>query len=155
MQDYKTITSKFSVAGALVPGDIAKFAEIGFRTIVSNLPDEEVTNGFTSILAKAEADKHGMRYIHMPANGATVTDMDVIDQFANVLADADQPIIAHCKTGTRSAILYGLVAARTTRPAVVLELLDDIGFDLDFLEEEFDDQWEIGANAITDMPAAA
>ncbi len=143
MQDFKEITQKFSVAGALAPGDIAKFSEMGFKTIVSNLPDEEVKNGFTAALAKAEAKAHGLRYIHMPANGATVTDLDVIERFANVLADANQPILAHCKTGTRSAILYGLVAARTTKPAIVLEQLDKIGFDLDFLEEEFDDQWEL------------
>lgn len=155
MQDYKAITPKFSVAGALVPGDIAKFAKMGFKTIISNLPDEEVKNAFTSNMAKSEAEAFGLRYIHMPANGATVTDPNVIDQFAGILADADQPIIAHCRTGTRSSILYGLVAARTTEPATVLKQLDDIGFDLDFLEEEFEDQWEIGARENVTLPVAA
>jgi len=155
MQDYKAITPQFSVAGALVPGDIAKFAKMGFKTIVGNLPDDEVKNAFTSAMAKTEALAFGLRYIHMPANGATVTDLNVINQFANVLADADQPVIAHCRTGTRSAILYGLVAARTTQPATVLKQLDDIGFDLDFLEEEFDDQYELGTITNVELPAAA
>lgn len=155
MQDYKSITPQFSVAGALVPGDIAKFAKMGFKTIISNLPDDEVKNTFTSNMAKSEAEAFGLRYIHMPANGATVTDLNVINQFASVLADADQPIIAHCRTGTRSAILYGLVAARTTEPATVLKQLDDTGFDLDFLEEEFEDQWETGTRENVSLPVAA
>ncbi len=153
MLDYKMITSRFSVAGAIESGDMAVFARMGFRTIISNLPDAEVTNGFTSDLARAQAIGCGLSYIHMPANGAIVSDPAVITQFSEVLAQADQPVLAHCKTGTRSAILFGLVSAREIRPAILLKQLDEVGFNLDFLEEEFEEQWQIGVGA--EIAAAA
>jgi len=143
MQDYKAITPQFSVAGILSSGDLAKFKAMGFLTLISNLPDEEVKNGFTSDKAKAEAETLGITYIHMPASGATVTDQDVVEKFANILENADKPVIAHCRSGTRSSILWSMVAARTTKPAKVIAHMEALGFELDFLEDEFEDQWQL------------
>lgn len=145
MQDFKTVTSDFSVAGILKSGDMEKIKSMGFTTVISNLPDEEVTNGFSSDIAKSEAHAAGLHYFHMPANGATVTDQDVVDKFADILATADQPILAHCKSGTRSAILWSMVASRSIHPDKVIADMEKIGFELDFLDDEFEEQWELAA----------
>lgn len=143
MQDYKAITSKFSVADALSSGDLEKLQAIGFSTIVNNLPDEEVTNGFTSSKARAEAEALGIGYIHLPVTGLTLGDQDIIDGFANILLDPQAPIFAHCKTGTRSAILWGLASSQSSEPGDVLRQLELAGFELDYLDDEFEEQWEI------------
>ncbi len=148
MEAYKAITDEFSVAGSLAKGDIEAIKSMGFLTIISNLPDEEVENGFTSAKAKSEADSVGITYIHMPANGASVTDLAVVEAFAQILATSNNPVLAHCKSGTRSAILFAQVNARSNHPKKVLKQLLEKGFDLDFLEEEFEDQWALFNNSV-------
>jgi sulfide:quinone oxidoreductase len=153
MQDHNAITQNFSVAGALSAGDLAKFKDLGVATVISNLPDEEVINGFTSDVARAEAEAVGIDYVYMPANGATVMDQKVIDQFADVLVNAEHPVVAHCKTGTRSAILWGMVSSQVTEPAQILKQLEAVGFEFDFLEDEFEEQWEAAIeNTATILP---
>lgn len=142
MQGFNAITSDFSVSGAISSGDMAKFKDLGISTVINNMPDSEVENGFTSEVAKAEAAAVGIGYIYMPANGASVMDQDVIDQFADVLLNARQPVIAHCKSGTRSAILWGMVSSQVTQPTDILDQLQSAGFEFDFLEDEFGEQWD-------------
>ena len=149
MQNFKTITPQFSVTGALSAGDMAKFKEFGFLTIISNLPDSEVENGFTSKEAGIEARALGLQFIHIPVRGADITDQENIDEFSDVLAKADQPVIAHCKTGTRAAILWGLVSAQNSQPALIQKQLMDSGFDVEFLEEEFEEQHQLASETIT------
>jgi sulfide:quinone oxidoreductase len=43
--------------------------------------------------------------------GASLSRADV-DAFAAVLATAPTPIVAHCRSGTRSALLWGLARMR-------------------------------------------
>ena len=151
MKDFVEISPEFSVSGALSSGDLKKFKAMGVSTIISNLPDEEVSNGFTSKKARAEADELDMGYIHMPANGATVMDQDVIDQFAAVLNEAKSPVVAHCKTGTRSAILWSMVASKTIRPEKIVDLMDKSGFKLDFLVDDFQEQWVLARENYTEI----
>lgn len=146
MQDFKAINTKFSVSGALASGDLAVLKSMGFKTIISNLPNEEVQNGFDSNQASAEAKSLGMTYIHMPANGATVTDNEIVDQFATILDTAAQPVFAHCKSGTRSAILYAMFLARTIETNTIINQMEKVGFELDFLEDEFEEQWNLNIN---------
>lgn len=156
MQDFKAISTQFSVSGALASGDLAVLKSMGFKTIINNLPDEEVQNGFDSNQASAEANDLGMTYIHMPANGATVTDNEIVDQFATILNTAAQPVFAHCKSGTRSAILYAMYRARSIETNTIIDQMESVGFDLDFLEDEFDEQWNSAVdNVEKTLPAAA
>jgi len=154
MQDYKAITSQFSVAGILSSGDPAIYKAMGFLTLISNLPDEEVKNGFDSRAARAEAEDAGIRYIHMPADGGTVTDHGVVEQFAQILMNAESPVIAHCRSGTRSAILWAMVSARTTEPSRIVTQMDRLGFEIDFLEDEFEDQWQMVQEKTSEKIAA-
>jgi uncharacterized protein (TIGR01244 family) len=142
MQNYQSITTDFSVAAALSSGDLAQIHAMGFSTVINNLPDEEVLNGFTSEVARAEAEALGLGYVHLPVSGVTISDQNIIDQFAKILSTSDQPVFSHCKTGTRSAILWGLASAQKTRPGQILSKLEDAGFEFDYLDDEFEEQWE-------------
>ncbi len=149
MQDYKAINSEFAVAGILSPVDLAKARTLGFSTIVNNLPDEEVANGFTSDIARQQAKSLGLDYIYLPVTGASLEEQENIDQFAQILSSTDLGVLAHCKTGTRSAILWGLASSQSSQPTEVLEQLESADFELDFLDDEFEEQWEIGLERST------
>ena len=100
-----------AAAGKLDRGDIEALAEAGVRTIVNNRPDDEDPGQFPAAEARRLAEAHGIAYHHIPITAATLTRADV-DAFAAVLASAAQPVVVHCRSGTRSTLLWSLVRMR-------------------------------------------
>ena len=100
-----------SVAGRLDRADIDALARAGVRTIVNNRPDGEDPGQLPAAEAKELAAAHGIAYHHIPITAATLMRADV-DAFAATLRDATQPVVAHCRSGTRSALLWALTRMR-------------------------------------------
>jgi uncharacterized protein (TIGR01244 family) len=100
-----------SVAGRLDRADIDALARAGVRTIVNNRPDDEDPGQLPAAEAKQLTAAHGIAYHHIPITAATLTRGDV-DAFAAILRDAAQPVVAHCRSGTRSALLWALTRIR-------------------------------------------
>ena len=100
-----------SVAGRLDRADIDALARAGVRTIVNNRPDGEDPGQLPAAEAKQLAAAHGIAYHHIPITAARLTRGDV-DAFAATLRDAAQPVVAHCRSGTRSALLWALTRMR-------------------------------------------
>jgi len=100
-----------SAAGKLDRADIESLAAAGVRTIVNNRPDGEDPGQLPADEARRVAEAHGIAYHHIPVTAATLTRADV-DAVAAVLAAAEQPIVLHCRSGTRSTLLWALVRLR-------------------------------------------
>jgi uncharacterized protein (TIGR01244 family) len=100
-----------SVAGRLDRADIAALAEAGIRTIVNNRPDGEDPGQLPAAEARRIAEAYGLAYHHIPITAASLARADV-DAFAAVLRDAPAPVVAHCRSGTRSALLWALARLR-------------------------------------------
>ena len=153
MHNYQAINNRFSVAGALGAADLEQAKKLGLSTIISNLPDEEVVNGFTSDNARAKAESLGLTYHHLPVTGASLNDQQNIDQFRTLVSQSSSPVLAHCKSGTRSALLWGLATSQSKQPSRVIKTLAAAHFEFDFLEDEFAEQQVIGlARTITTAP---
>jgi sulfide:quinone oxidoreductase len=100
-----------SAAGKLDRNDIEALARAGVRTIVNNRPDGEDPGQLPAAEARRLAEAHGIAYHHIPVTAATLSRADV-DAFASVLASAPQPVVVHCRSGTRSTLLWSLVRMR-------------------------------------------
>jgi uncharacterized protein (TIGR01244 family) len=100
-----------SVAGRLDRADIDALAGAGVRTISNNRPDGEDLGQLPAAEARRIAEAHGITYHHIPITTATLSRADVT-AFAAVLRHAPAPIVAHCRSGTRSALLWALVRLR-------------------------------------------
>ncbi|HEX3953223.1 MAG TPA: TIGR01244 family sulfur transferase [Stellaceae bacterium] len=100
-----------SAAGGLGRDDIEALAEAGVRTIVNNRPDEEDPGQLPAAEARRLAEAHGIAYHHIPVTGPTLSRADV-DAFAKVLAESPYPMVAHCRSGTRSTLLWSLTRLR-------------------------------------------
>lgn len=100
-----------SAAGKLDRADIEALAEAGVKTIVNNRPDGEDPGQLPAAEARRLAEAHGIAYHHIPMTAATLTRADV-DAFATVLGAAAPPIVAHCRSGTRSTLLWALTRMR-------------------------------------------
>ena len=100
-----------SVAGKIDRDDIDALAAAGVRTIVNNRPDDEDPGQLPAAEARRLAEAHGIAYHHIPVTAASLSLADV-EAFAAVLGSAPQPVVAHCRSGTRSALLWALARMR-------------------------------------------
>src|SRR5579884_4080484 len=103
--DLMPLAPGLSAAGRLDAADIDALAQSGVRTIINNRPDGEDPGQLSA------AEAHGIAYHHIPVTAASLMRADV-DAFAAVLKNAPQPIVAHCRSGTRSTLLWALTRLR-------------------------------------------
>jgi uncharacterized protein (TIGR01244 family) len=96
-----------SAAGALGPSDIEALAASGVRTLVNNRPDNEDPGQLPAAEARRLAEAQGIAYHHIPVTAASLSRADV-EAFAAVLRSASQPVVVHCRSGTRSTLLWAL-----------------------------------------------
>jgi uncharacterized protein (TIGR01244 family) len=108
-----------SAAGGLDRDNIEALAAVGVRTIINNRPDGEDPGQVPAEEARQVAAAHGIAYHHIPITAASLSGADV-DAFAAVLAAAPGPVVAHCRSGTRSALLWALVRLREGDDAAAL-----------------------------------
>src|ERR1700730_5665889 len=102
---------EFSVAGRLDRSDLEALAQAGVRTIINNRPDGEDPGQLPAAEARRIAELHGLVYLHIPITAATLSRADV-DAFAAALHNGQAPVVAHCRSGTRSALLWALSRMR-------------------------------------------
>ncbi len=100
-----------SVTGRLDRSDLDALARAGVRTIINNRPDGEDPGQLPAAEARRIAELHGLTYHHIPMTAATLSRSDV-DAFAAALRDAPAPLVAHCRSGTRSTLLWALSRMR-------------------------------------------
>lgn len=103
--------TQLSVAGRLDRTDIDALAGAGVRTIINNRPDGEDPGQLPAAEARRLSETHGISYHHIPITAATLSRADV-DAFAAALRDMPAPVVAHCRSGTRSALLWALTRLR-------------------------------------------
>lgn len=101
----------FSITGRLDRADIEALAEAGVRTIINNRPDGEDPGQLPAAEARKLAEAKGIAYHHIPITAASLSRGDV-DAFAATLREAAGPIVAHCRSGTRSTLLWALTRLR-------------------------------------------
>ncbi|HEX2764549.1 MAG TPA: TIGR01244 family sulfur transferase [Allosphingosinicella sp.] len=106
---------------------VAAAAAAGVRTIVNNRPDGEEPGQPGSAEIEAAAAAAGLAYRHIPVAGAFPADKVA----AMVDALRKGPVLAFCKSGTRSTYIWAL--ARAADGAQVEELVGKAaaaGYDL-------------------------
>lgn len=140
MAKFIQVTDNFAIAAQLAPEDFARAAQAGFRTIINNRPDGEEPAQLTASEGAREARAHGLRYEHIPATKHDLLTDPVVGQMATVVAASQGPVLAHCKSGQRSAVVWAAAAARQLPVAEVLQALKGAGIDGSFLRDELDRQ---------------
>ena len=106
MPAVQSLDADLSVAAQIGPADVAALARAGFRSIVNNRPDfEGGPDQPTADAIGAAAKAAGLAYAHLPV-GPAVQTADEIARFAELLRELPKPILAFCRSGTRSGKLY-------------------------------------------------
>ena len=104
------LSEDYFISGQVEPEHVAMLAEKGFKTILCNRPDGEEFRQPTAEEIAAAAEEHGMTFVHLPVLSSGVQPQNVED-FKAKFADLEAPILAYCRSGARSAMLFQLYDA--------------------------------------------
>ena len=100
------LDADLAVAPQLAPETMAEAAAAGFRSVVNNRPDfEGGPTQPTSAAMEAAARAAGLEYVHLPVAG-NYQSPEEIARFAELLVSLPKPILAFCRSGTRSGRLW-------------------------------------------------
>jgi uncharacterized protein (TIGR01244 family) len=112
---FRTLSPSFAVAPQIDARHVAAAAEQGFALIINNRPDGEepgAPQGADIAAAAAEAD---IGYVAIPVGSGGFGPLE-IDALALAIRECDGPILAYCRSGTRSTYLWALASARDGAP---------------------------------------
>jgi uncharacterized protein (TIGR01244 family) len=101
-------TPDFATAAQLSPADMAAVAALGFKTVVCNRPDFEYGAGQPETAdIEAAAAAAGLNYIFLPVIPGQITEAQAT-RMADIVKTEATPLLAFCRTGTRSLNLRQL-----------------------------------------------
>ena len=107
----RRIDDSISVAPQITPEDVAEIAAAGFTAIVNNRPDDEEGGQPEGDAIRAAAEAAGLSYTAIPITHAGFSG-NQIDAMVTALEAAGGPVLAYCRSGTRSCNLWALAQAR-------------------------------------------
>ncbi|MGH1557492.1 TIGR01244 family sulfur transferase [Caulobacter segnis] len=129
MSDFRRVTDSFSVSPQVTEADMAKAAAEGFVLVINNRPDGEDPGQPSSAAMEAAARAAGLDYLYAPVRGGPTPDQ--VEAVRAAVEAAGGPVLAFCRSGTRSIVTWsiGQAAAGEDRETLVNQGLQ-AGYDL-------------------------
>jgi uncharacterized protein (TIGR01244 family) len=106
MTEFRKVTEDFSVAPQIAADDLAQAKAQGFVLVINNRPDGEQPGQPTSAVMEAAARAAGLDYAHIPVTG--MPGPEQVEEVRLAIDDADGPVLAFCRSGTRSIITWSI-----------------------------------------------
>lgn len=127
--DIRKLTDELSVSPQLTPADIDWLKAEGFAAIVCNRPDGEAPDqpDFSALASAAQAA--GLKAVHIPVSAPPMPS-EAKAAFAEAMSTLPGPVLAYCRTGTRSAMLWALSQTGKRPAEEILSMAKDAGYDL-------------------------
>ncbi|MEP7300093.1 MAG: TIGR01244 family sulfur transferase [Caldimonas sp.] len=95
-----------TVAPQLAPEAMAEAAAAGFRSVINNRPDfEGGPSQPSSATIEAAARAAGLEYVWLPVASNFQSEAEIA-RFAELIETLPKPILAFCRSGTRSGRLW-------------------------------------------------
>ncbi|GAA5629026.1 beta-lactamase hydrolase-like protein [Brucella sp. NBRC 12953] len=124
------ISEKLSVSSQPDREELDRLERYGFKTLINNRPDHEEVDQPGNQAECDAAQKGGLSYAFIPVPMNSITEADV-RAFQNAVRKSDGPVLAHCKTGSRSLSLHLIGEVLDGRMSVedVVPFGHQLGFD--------------------------
>ena len=130
MSDFRRLNENVLVSPQLELEDIAAAAAAGVAMIVNNRPDGEDPYAPQGDAIEAAATAAGINYIAIPIGHSGFSEPQV-DAMIAALEQAEGPILAYCRSGTRSTLLWALAAAKQGEsPDTIARMAAQAGYDV-------------------------
>lgn len=127
--DIRQIVPGFSAAPQLEIFEMEAAAAAGYRTIICNRPDGEAPGQPEAAEMEAAAKAAGMGFHYLPVYPGGFTS-ELVEGLQAALAEAEAPVLAYCRSGTRSTMLWALAEAGKRPAEEIMAAGLQAGYDL-------------------------
>lgn len=125
----RKLTPELSVAAQIVASDIDAIRAAGFRAIICNRPDGEGADQPNFDEIDQAAKRVGLETRYLPAESGKVSDEEG-EKFGALMQELPKPVLAYCRTRTRSTTMWALSQARNRPMPEIVETAKSAGYDL-------------------------
>ncbi|MEN9926151.1 MAG: hypothetical protein RL268_2277 [Pseudomonadota bacterium] len=110
--------------------EVAEAARMGIGLIVNNRPEGESDDQVPGSEIESAARAAGLDYVAIPVTHAGFSEGQM-KAMAAALASTDKPVLAYCRSGTRSTLLWALAqASQGKQPDELAAAAAQAGYDL-------------------------
>lgn len=136
---FRTINDRLMVSPQIAIEDVATAKSLGVGLIVNNRPEGESADQTPGDAIAAAAAEAGIAYVAIPVThaGFSLNQVEALDVALREAGDA--PVLAYCRSGTRSTLLWALTMARGGMPpAQIAQAAAEAGYDVSPLQAQID-----------------
>lgn len=127
--DIRPVSPVFAVAPQFSPAEMQELAAQGFVAVMCNRPDGEEPGQPDAATMRAAAEAAGLAFHHVPVSGGAFPEA-AIEAFKAVRLGTKGPLLAYCRTGTRSITLDALANPEGKSSDTLLSGAAAAGYDL-------------------------
>ena len=127
---FRKLTDSIYASPQISLEDVAEAAKIGVTLIINNRPEGESDDQVPGPEIEAAARAAGIDYVAIPVTHAGFSEPQVV-AMAKALEGADGPVLAYCRSGTRSTLLWALSeAGQGGDPDALTNMAAKAGYDV-------------------------
>lgn len=127
---FRRLTDQLQVSPQIGLPDVADAAAQGVTLIVNNRPENEGDDQTPGAEIEAAARAAGLDYVAIPVTHAGFSEPQV-KAMAEALNSAKGPVLAYCRSGTRSTLLWALAeASQGGDPDALTNMAAKAGYDV-------------------------
>ena len=112
MADFRTLSDRVLASPQISPDDVVAARERGVALILNNRPDGEDPSAPQGDEIAKLAQEAGMNYRAIPIGHSGFSQVQV-DEMVEALESANGLVLAYCRSGTRSTLLWALAQAKS------------------------------------------
>ena len=127
--ELKILSADVAVSTQVLPADLKAVGDAGYRAIICNRPDGEGADQPTFEEVSKAAESLGLQAAYLPIVSGKVMDEDAA-AFGRLLTELPGPVLAYCRTGTRSTTLWSLSQASERSVPEILAAAKAAGYDM-------------------------
>ena len=130
MSQFRRLSESVMASPQISLDDIELARAAGVTLIICNRPDEEEPGQLDSSLIRQAARDKGIDYVSIPITSGDFKEPQV-GAMADALASAEGKVLAYCRSGTRSTLLWALAESSIgSDPEMLAQQAQAAGYDV-------------------------
>ena len=127
---FRKLTDMVYASPQIGTAAVEQAKALGITLIVNNRPEDESPDQTPGAEIEAAARAAGLDYVAIPVTHAGFSEWQV-KAMAEALGEAKGPVLAYCRSGTRSTLLWSLAeASRGVAPDELAAQAAQAGYDI-------------------------